>query len=109
MSDTKKTGAPSADALEAASRSLAMLQTVSDPDFAYLARRVAVEIDRVRREARAEAFDEAARAACRYCAEGKKPKLDRDCATVYVHLFQGYAPKDCKASGIHALLAKERA
>lgn len=57
MSNEQK---PSAEALEAASKSLAMLQTVSDPDFAYLARRVAVEIDRVRREARAEAFEEAA-------------------------------------------------
>lgn len=60
------------------------------------------------RSARAEAFEEAMKSTCRFCAEGKEPKLDRDTQTHYVHLFQGYAPKDCKASGIHAMLAKER-
>ena len=61
------------------------------------------------REARAEAFEEAAGAVCKYC-RNSNPEVDVDFPSKLSHTFKnGYRPRFCAAAAIRSIIANERA
>lgn len=70
-------------------------------------------LDRALAQARSVAYERAARAVCPYCAGdpayskySSTPKMSDGSL---VHLTQGYPPCYCRAAGIYAMAAEERA